>query len=119
VAGTFPTLAAGQIAQHPITRKRSFGVRVLQFGNDTEQRFVRHAPLSEWNLTYRDLKAADVATLRTFFDSQKGQFDKSWDITIAGVSYQNMTFLQDDFPPVETKGTRHSLTLRARQVRKN
>lgn len=121
MAGTFPNLSSGQVCMYPVQRSVSVATKKIRFANDTEQRFQTAPILNAWVLDYKGLTAANLSTLRTFFQTQKGQFDKSWTFPFDGTSYTAMTFDQDDFTFTETADAvgRFSLSLRVRQVAKS
>lgn len=121
MAGTFPTLSNGQVCMYPVQRSVSVATKVIRFANDTQQRFQTAPILNAWVLEYRSLTWANLSTLRTFFQTQKGQFDKSWTFPFDGTSYTAMTFDQDDFTYTETAEAinRYSVSLRCRQVAKS
>lgn len=118
MAGTFPNLTSGQVCMYPVTRAIVAPTAIIRFGNDTEQRWRRMRILNAWTFQYTGISAADLATLKTFFVTQKGAFDKSWVLPFNGTSFTAMTFDQDDFTYVETAEAinRFSLSLRCRQV---
>lgn len=67
-------------------------------------------------LAYTLLPAADRSALSTFFNSQKGQFDTTWNFVLGGVNYQNLCFTDDTLRFIETIPTLFSCTLNIRQV---
>lgn len=116
MAGSFPTLASGSVAKFPTTRTVGFNTEVERFLNDKEQRYANHRALNSFDLVYSSLNATDLATLRTFFETQKGQLDPTWSITFAGTTYSNMVFTHDDFTATENKPKRWAVRLRCAQV---
>jgi hypothetical protein len=119
MAGTFPTLSTGSVCMRPVTRTISAAVRVLRKLNDTEQRFRTAPILSGWELTYTRMKWADVETLRTFFETQKGAFDTTWSFPFDGATYNHLAFDQDEFMFSEQRLGRFDVSLRIRQVKKS
>lgn len=121
MAGTFPNLASGQVCFYPVERNLAIRTRVHRFANDQQQRWQTAPILNGWSLQYRRLSAADLGTLRTFFETQKGAFDKTWTFPFAGTNYTAMAFDQDDFTFTEDAAAigRYSLNLRLRQVAKS
>lgn len=119
MAGSFPNLTAGTVAKYPVIRSSGFLTGITKFCSDKEQRWVKRASLTSLVLTYERINPTDLATIFTFFNTQKGAFDKTWSITFDGISYSYMVFVHDDFSPVESSPGLWNLTLRARQVRKN
>jgi hypothetical protein len=112
-------LSTGSVAMYPVTYGHAYATAVLRSVNDKEQRWAERAPLADFILPFTDISAADLATVKSFINTQMGQLDKTWSITIDGVAYSNMTFIHDDFAYTENKPNLWSFTLRARQVRKN
>ena len=121
MAGTFPNLASGQTAMYPAQRAIALKCRTHRFVDDSEQRYAVAVPLNSWVLEYNSLKIADVNTLRAFFETQKGEFDKTWVFPFDGASFTAMTFEQDDFGYTEeaTRPGYFNLQLRCRQVAKS
>lgn len=116
MAGSFPTLASGSVAKFPTTRAVGFDTEVERFLNDKEQRYANRRALVAFDLVFSSLSAADVATLRTFFETQKGQLDSTWTLAFDGTTYSNMVFIHDDFTATEMKPKRWSVRLRCVQV---
>lgn len=119
MAAHFPTLSCGNVLRYPATHGVEIPTGVIQFEDDSEQRWVRSPTLHQWSLVFSDLSEADLATIETFWLACKGAFDATWDITIGNTTYSYCTFLDDEFTPTETARGRFSLTLQVRQVRKN
>lgn len=119
MAGTFPTLSTGSICKYPVTRKSGWLTRVNQFVDFTEQRWVVRQPLMDVVFEYRNLSRADIATLKTFFETQLGAYD-TFEVDFDGIAYQNMVFDQDDFSPVEDREpNRFSISFKMKQTRPN
>jgi hypothetical protein len=115
---SFPALATGYVGKYPLTRARTYRTGVVRFLDDTEQRFVDRARLEEFLLVFRDLGRPDMLAIRTFWNSMRGRYDVSWDITLKGVTYPNLTFDQDSFEPVENSHHRYTFQFKVRQVKK-
>ena len=115
---SFPTLADGKVTRYPATCATEYLTGVHVFADGTEQRWKKRAPLVKWTLNINEVKAADVETAWTFFNTCKGAFDKTWDITISSVLYSYCSFDTDDFNVTESRPGRFSLSLPIRQVRK-
>ena len=119
MAGTFPTLSTGSVAQYPLVRGLSFPVKIAQFLDDTEQRWRSGPPLNNWVLAFKRLKWADVQTIQTFFNTQKGSFDPTWSWPVDGTTWTSIVFADDKFPDTETYQNQHSLTLNLKQTKKS
>jgi hypothetical protein len=117
MAGSFPVLKAGNTVFYPLVQTYSFGTEVKRFIDDSEQRHRNRLLLRRFALTCNDIHAYDVSLLRTFFRTQSGKFDSGWDLTFGGVTYSNLAFDQDNFPTVESKNNRMSITFQVIQVK--
>jgi hypothetical protein len=117
----FPTVRYGAgVALYPTTRTRVFVTTVQQFCDDSEQRWLSQANgLARFKLEYHNLNADDVNAVLAFWRAQRGAFNKTWDITVAGVSYSNMYFLDDNFALQEVCSGMFDLTLACAQWRQN
>lgn len=116
---SFPTLSCGYTTRYPAAHAVEIPSGVIRFEDDTEQRWQRSSPLHRWTLTFNEISAADLSTIRTFWLACKGVYDKTWDITVDSVTYSYCTFEDDDFAATETKEGRFTLSLKIRQVRPN
>ena len=103
----------------PVGRNLNRATRVLQFDNDAEQRFPIAPALVSFDLQFRRLKIADVDTLETFFNTQKGAYDTTWTFPFLSTNYTNMCFDQDDFTAAEQSTNRWAVNLKCRQVKKS
>ena len=113
---SFPNLKSGTPALHPAARGTVFNTRVVQFEDGSEQRWQGAPALKRWRLIYRGIDGYDVSLVREFFRSVKGRFDKTWDITVDAVLYEDMVFEDDTLAVTELEDGRHDLTLSAIQV---
>jgi hypothetical protein len=91
----FPQLrATGMRVQYPA---RSIQMHLTRLGSqESGPRFataLRAAPLSRWQLQYAQLTTAELATLTTFFDEQKGRYGEWTWLDPAG----NLCPYSDDF----------------------
>lgn len=116
---SFPNLSFGTIALFPATECSAYLTGVFQHVNGTEQRFRKRAPLAEWTLQFDRITKADKDTIQGFFDSVKGGFDSTWDITIGGTLYSYMCFVDSALTVTETQPGAYSVTVKLRQTRKN
>jgi len=113
---SFPTPFAGSVALYPVTTVSRRPVAILQFSDFTEQRWKRCVPLARFRLDLQQITYTELSAIRTFFDSVKGGFDSTWDITLNGVTYTNMTFETDTLESREIDQGIYSLTLPCRQI---
>lgn len=115
---SFPAVFNGSVALYPLTEGVQIPVGVLEYTNFTQQRFVAGKAIQRFNLVLEQVSKTSRDSLQTFFDSVKGGFDKTWDITVGGVLYENMVFETDAF--VDREGDTPeswSITLPCRQVK--
>lgn len=117
---SFPAIRNGsRIAMYGTTQSIGPKTTVVQFENGSEQRWNAVRSLWSGMINFTSVSGYDLGLVQQFFRSMKGQLDKTWDITIGGALYNNLTFEQDDFPQTEVKNGRFSFSLKCRQVRKN
>jgi hypothetical protein len=113
----FPSVRSGSVALYPVTRAREYLTRVVQFSDDSEQRWrVRH-PLARFMLEFNDVNGNELSEILEFWRSMKGRFDATWEIAIGGQTYQNMAFDSDDFSFVENRPNRYTVRLSCIQTR--
>jgi hypothetical protein len=117
MAGSFPTLKSGNTVFYPLADTMSFGTQVHKFLDDSEQRHRDRLVLRRFQLTCNNISAYDVSLIRSFFRSQFGGYDSTWDLTFGGVTYSNMAFAQDNFPSVESKHNRMTLSFQLVQTK--
>lgn len=115
MAGTFPALKTGVVGMYPATLGLTYRTDVVQFVNDSEQRWATQPALGEFELTFTAVDGYDLSLVMDFFRSQKGQFDGTWTLTINSNTYNNCTFLDDAFTWTERKAERYDFTLKCRQ----
>jgi hypothetical protein len=113
----FPALRSGVVGMYPATLGKIYKTEVVQFVNDSEQRWATWPGFGDFELVFTDINGYDLSLLLDFFRSMKGQFDDSWRLIINGQTYTNCCFLQDDFTYTESKPERYSITLKCRQTR--
>jgi hypothetical protein len=114
---SFPALRSGAVTMYGLQRETRFGTGVVQFCDDSEQRWKAHGALAAFTLEFRNIGGYDLANILEFFRSMKGAFDSTWDLTIDATTNSNLCFDQDEITWTETKPDRFSLSLRVRQVR--
>ncbi len=102
----------------PMVRERRYRTEVVEFLDGSSQRWAGQDGLAAFQLTFANLEGYDVANVLEFFRSMKGRFDATWDLTLAGTTYPNLAFDQDELGATETLPNRFSFTLRVMQVRK-
>ena len=119
MAGSLPTVRSGAAALYPLTRHLEYLTVVQQYTAGNEMRWKKRAPLTRLVLQYIDLLAADKTSIEGFFNSQKGQFDTTWSVTLPApisATYSNLSFEDDVIRFEERKPRLYSTTLRVRQV---
>jgi hypothetical protein len=115
----FPNLKSGQVAMYGTGQTLAYNTGVVQFVNDSEQRWRGMPKLFRGTLSYTDLNGYDLGLLQEFFRSCKGRFDATWSLAIEGQTYNYLAFDQDDFTYTENLPNRYSCSLKVRQVRPN
>jgi hypothetical protein len=116
---SFPTLFAGSAALYPVTNAQRYPVTVLQFTDRTEQRWAESAPVRRFVLQLDGMTAAERTSIVSFYETMKGGFDSTWDLTLAGTLYSYLCFADEPLVAVEGVDRTWSITLAIQQVRKN
>lgn len=117
---SFPSLKSGAVTMTPVTRTRRFATDVIQFADDSEQRWASLPTVggvADFVLSFSSIDGYDLDNIREFWRSMKGRYDSTWDITVAGVLYERMAFDSDEFEATETIPNRFNLTLKCIQTR--
>ena len=113
----FPALRSGVVGMYPATLGVRFNTEVVQFVNDSEQRWAVAPALGDFELTFTDLNGYDFSILVDFFRSMKGQFDQTWTLPMGGQTFNSCTFMQDDITYTESKPNRYTVKLKCKQVK--
>lgn len=113
----FPTLRSGAVTRYGAVRERVHRTEVVQFCDDSEQRWKRKAPEAAFTLALTDLDGYDLSNVLEFFRSMKGRNDKTWNLVLNAVTYPNCAFAQDNITWQEARPELFTLSLRCRQVR--
>ena len=116
---SFPTMRSGKIAMNGTSQGLGFKVSVVEFENGSEQRFKRRRQLFECTLVFTRIKGYDHGQVMDFFNSMKGRFDNTWDLTLEGDLWDNMVFIEDEFRWTYLEFYGFSGRIKCRQVRKN
>ena len=116
---SFPTLSFGTVALYPLTEVSEYRTSIMPHVDGSEQRWRQRAPLASFVLQLDRISQADKNTVQAFFDTTKGGFDSTWDITIGGTLYSYMTFEDSGLDVTESEPMRYSMSIRIRQTRKN
>jgi hypothetical protein len=114
---SFPTLSTGSVCTYPLLHTHRTRTRIHHFENDSEQRYRDGRMTNEFVLSLNSISRADYNLVEDFFDARAGSFDTSWDLTIAGATYQHCTFVEDVLTASEVKPNRITASLRIRQTR--
>lgn len=103
---------------YPATRTIGPRVKSIEFANGFTKRWVSAPLTNSWRCEWSGLTNADAATLETFWATQKGAADTSWDITIDGTTYARCAFDDDEFARLETpdRPNRWSVSLSFSQI---
>lgn len=118
------TLADEAIAMYPATLASTYGVRVIRFLSDREQRFVVNDKLFSCILQYHGVNGYDLAILRKFFHEMGGMYVSpdlahSFSITIDGETYDHCGFAQDELIVEFSRGETASFDVKIVQVAPN
>lgn len=116
---TFPIMRSGKIAMNGTAQARGFSVNIVQFENGSEQRFKTRRQFFECDIVFRNINGYDHGQVMDFFNSAKGRKDDTWSITIEGVTWDYMTFLQDEIEWTDNGHEGFSGSIKCQQVRKN
>jgi hypothetical protein len=113
----FPNLKSGYLSTYPLVHETHCPTRILQFLDDSEQRFAIAKPLHRFTLTYHEIDGYDLGLLRTFWESMKGQYDATWQFAwqsgaITGCRFEGDVFAYTEGP----RPGRFNVSLRVRQV---
>jgi hypothetical protein len=72
---TFPKLSTQAVTQYPAVLESSQPVRVLQFTDGSDQRYlVQPKPLRLWRINMNQLNEDEVQAIENFFTNQQGQY---------------------------------------------
>ena len=102
---------------YPFVRRVRFQTAIAIAANGSEQRAAgRGVPLFEGTLTYNRLPRSERDSLTDFFNARGGKFDNTWDMTVNGVGFTNLSFTDDTIQWRESPPNLYSSTLNWRQV---
>jgi len=116
---SFPTPFGGVAALYPVVIAKRYPVAILQFTDGTEQRYRQAAAVHRLTLRLDQITGTEKTAIVDFFNTCKGSFDATWDITLAGVTYSYMQFASDDLAATENEDRTWSVTVEILQTRKN
>lgn len=110
MAGVFPPLRTGAIAQAPLAREVRQAAEIVTFLDGSEQSYRSALPRQRWTIRLDLLADAEVAVLRAFFEQQKGRwgtftFTDPW----TGSAFDQCSFAMDTFPQVQTGENRNAV----------
>lgn len=115
----FPTLSSGKTAMYPVVETVQFRTGMVRMLNDTEQRWRKQSPLRDFVLEFQKISRADKETLRTWFNSVKGSFDATWNLTLGSDTWAYCVFTDDEWVERENTPMFYDVSLKIRQTRKN
>jgi hypothetical protein len=95
--GTFPTLSTGAAAQYPLDRRIERAAEQLEFLSLARQVY-RERSRRRWIIALELLDESEVATLREFFDQQRGRWGTFTFTDPADGSPRQCSFAEDAFP---------------------
>jgi len=116
---SFPTPFGGVAALYPVTLAKRYPVAILQFTDATEQRYRQSAAVHRLTLRLDEITGAEKTEIVDFFNDSKGSFDSTWDLTLAGVTYDYLRFAADTMTATENENGTWSMSVEIEQTRKN
>lgn len=108
---SFPTISSGVVTRYPLTRASVARTKVIEFVDNTEQRYIDGTPSDKFRLQFDRLATADMLTLQTFYSSTKGAFDQTWSITIGPDTIISCFFDADEFSATEASEGQWTVSL--------
>jgi hypothetical protein len=117
-------LSSGAMAMYPAALVHAFSTRVVQFVDDSEQRWVVRGELFAATLQYHGVNGYDFSIITAFFNSVFGGYVDpalayAFSITIDGVTYNNCVLEGDDLENVTKVGDTYSFEMRLKQIAPN
>lgn len=116
---SFPTVFTTSVALYPVTNAQRYPVTVLQFTDRTEQRWRESAAVRKFVLELNGLTGAERDSIISFYETMKGGFDATWDLTLAGTLYSYLCFAEDSITVTEGIDRTWSMSIPIIQTRKN
>ena len=101
---------------YPVIRTLQFATRIGRGEDGTEQRWPLHTGRASWTLSYPRLTPAERDILLAFFESSKGSFDQTFDLSLNGTTFTGCHFDADKFAVAERNPLQYSATVTIRQV---
>lgn len=92
---TFPVIRGGSTVLYPLTDAQGPQAAVQRFIGGQEQRWQSFRSRKRFRLEYRNLTGYEASEIADFYRQVKGAFDSTNEITIGGVTYQNMAVASD------------------------
>lgn len=86
---SYPTLSSGRTFLAPLARTTRYPVKVLTFGDGSEQRWRVAPPLERFSLRHDGITTTDRDALFSFFAGRKGDYDE-FDLTMDGATYDHL-----------------------------
>ena len=86
----------------PVVRSLKFQTGIAQGVNGTEQRWMLTTGAESWSLSYPHLSVAQRNTLLTLFESSKGAYAQTVNLTFGGTNYTGLYFDGDSLAFTET-----------------
>ena len=104
------------VLRYPVTQTLAMPVDVVEFLDGTEQRWRTADALQGFELTFPDVPIADLADLRTFWNTVKGCFDSGFGFTFQGAAYADLGMEADELTEVETRAEKTTVSVKLRQT---
>lgn len=111
--GMFPSLRTGAIAQFPFVRELRYSSEVVRFLDGSEQTYrLAGSARRRWCIDLSLLDAPELASLRAFFEQQKGRWGTfAFVDPIDNQSCPNCSFEDDAFPEQQDREGAGSVSL--------
>jgi hypothetical protein len=113
---SFPTLSTGTAVLEPLVQSISIPMRIVQFGDFTEQRYRLRAALRRFTLNFMGISKADMQSILSFFEDCKGAYDKTWDLAVNTETFSNLAFDTDELRAEEVELNIFNLSFHVVQV---
>jgi hypothetical protein len=82
----------------------------VEFSDHTKQAWTASDALVNFRLNLSRITGYELAAVLSLYRSSQGRKDQSWDLTIEGTTYSNMSFDTDELE-VQDEGMTYSLEI--------
>lgn len=112
----FPTIRSGAVTMYGGNRSVRFNTGQIRFTNDSRQSWPGAQQLGASTLVLRGINQYDLNTVEAFFRSNLADFNATWSLVLAGITYNNLCFDQSNWTPQNSKGELFDVMLKIKQV---